>query len=366
METDAAAAELRAARFRNAFLLLLVVSISAAFLATIRSFLMALLLAALFTGLTRPLYLKLVGWMRGRRSAASAATLLLVLFLIVVPLLGLMGIVAAQAVQVSETVSPWLTEHVADESGRAELLQRLEIPDWIEPYQSQILSKAGELASRAGGFVVSALAEATRGTASFLFQLVVMLYAMFFFLRDGHVVLEQILHYSPLATEDEDRLVERFVSVTRATIKGTFVIGILQGALAGIAFAVVGIDSAVFWGTIMAVLSIIPGVGTALVWVPAAVYLFATGQTLAAAGLTAWCVLAVGTVDNFLRPTLVGKDTQMPDLLIFLSTLGGIVVFGAVGILVGPLVAALFLTVWDLYGAHFAHVLPQRPAAGTS
>ena len=122
----------------------------------------------------------------------------------------------------------------------------------------------------------------------------------------------------------KSEFLERLGSVTRATIKGTLVIGIIQGALAGIGFWVAGLDGAAFWGTIMAVLSIVPGIGAALVWVPAVIYLFVIGETLAAILLLAWCAAIVGTVDNVLRPTLVGKDAKMPDLLILIGTLGGL------------------------------------------
>ena len=137
------------------------------------------------------------------------------------------------------------------------------------------------------------------------------------------------------------------------------IIGILQGGLAGLAFWVVGIEGSVFWGTIMTVLSVIPGVGTALVWVPAAVYLVATGSVVAGVGVTVFCAAVVGSVDNFLRPRLVGKDTQMHDLLILFSTLGGLFLFGVVGFILGPILAALFVTVWDIYGTAFRDVLPS-------
>ncbi len=161
-------------------------------------------------------------------------------------------------------------------------------------------------------------------------------------------------------------MIDKFVSVSRATIKGTLVIGVVQGALAGAALAVAGIPSAVFWGTVMAVLSIIPGIGTGLVWVPSAIYLAATGRWLAAVLLVVWCALVVGSVDNVLRPRLVGRDTQMHDLLILFSTLGGLLLFGIVGVIIGPIIAALFVTIWDLYGAVFKDLLAddgRRPGA---
>jgi predicted PurR-regulated permease PerM len=170
-----------------------------------------------------------------------------------------------------------------------------------------------------------------------------------------------MLYYLPLPPEDETRMVDRFMSVSRATIKGTIIIGAIQGALGGVAFAVVGINGAAVWGTVMALLSAIPGLGHALVWVPAVIYLAATGQWGAFIGLFIWCAGVVGSVDNFLRPWLVGKDTQLPDLIILVSTLGGLLLFGPLGFILGPIVAALFVTVWDLYGAAFEDLLPPVP-----
>jgi predicted PurR-regulated permease PerM len=137
--------------------------------------------------------------------------------------------------------------------------------------------------------------------------------------------------------------------VSRATIKGTLVIGIVQGVLAGLSFWIAGIPNTVFWGTIMAVLSIIPGVGAALVWIPGVIYLIVVGNVATAVGVGLWCAIVVGTADNFLRPRLVGRDTKMHDLLILLATLGGLVMFGALGIVLGPVLAALFLTVWGIF-----------------
>jgi len=190
-------------------------------------------------------------------------------------------------------------------------------------------------------------------------MLFVTLYSMFFFLIDGRAILRKILYYLPLPPEDENQMLDRFVSVTRATVKGTLVVGIVQGALAGGAFAVCGIKGAAFWGTVMAVLSVLPGVGTALVWIPGVIYLAIVDRYTAAIGLFAWCAAVVGTIDNVLRPFLVGKDTKMSDLLILLSTLGGIVLFGFTGFVIGPLIAALFVTAWDLYGIAFADLLPE-------
>jgi predicted PurR-regulated permease PerM len=190
-------------------------------------------------------------------------------------------------------------------------------------------------------------------------MLFIMLYTMFFFLMDGDRLIDKILYYLPLEDHDERRMLDRFTSVTRATLKGTAVIGIIQGVLGGAAFAVVGIHSAVFWGAIMAVLSFIPGIGSALVWGPAVIILAATGHLAKAIGLGVFCAAVVGSIDNLLRPILVGRDTQMHELMILFGTLGGIIMFGVVGVIIGPIIAALFVTVWDIYGLAFKDVLPS-------
>ena len=223
----------------------------------------------------------------------------------------------------------------------------------IEPYREQILARAAEPVSSAGGFVFNALSATTRGTVLFIFHFVVMLYTMFFFLTDGPKLVHTMRAYLPLSDADKDRMLDKFVSVTRATLKGTILIGLAQGVLGGIAFWAVGIEAAIFWGTVMTVLSIIPGIGGALVWVPAAIILIATGAVWQGIVLALFCGLVVGSVDNLLRPILVGRDTQMHELLIFFSTLGGLLAFGAMGFILGPILAALFLTVWEMFGVAF-------------
>src|SRR5437773_2178031 len=226
------------------------------------------------------------------------------------------------------------------------------------PSQEQLLQNVATAAKTAGAFLVGFASRMTALTATFLLNLFVMLYAMFFFFRDGHKILERIFYYLPLNDEDETLMLARFTSITRATVKGTLVIGAIQGALAGLAFWVAGIDGAALWGTVMTILSIIPGIGAPLVWVPVVIVLFLNGQYLTATLLLVWCAAVVGTIDNFLRSVLVGRDAKMPDLLILIGTLGGLFLFGPIGFIIGPIICGLFLTVWDIYGATFKEVLP--------
>jgi predicted PurR-regulated permease PerM len=171
--------------------------------------------------------------------------------------------------------------------------------------------------------------------------------------------MARILLYLPMEDKDERLLLEKLTTSTRATLKGTLVIGIIQGGLAGAAFKVAGIPNAVFWGAVMAVLSLVPNIGSALVWLPASVVLMLQGEYIQGTGLLLFCSLVVGSVDNFLRPVLVGKETEVHELMIFLSTLGGLALFGFIGLILGPVIAAVFTALWEMYGIAFKDVLPS-------
>jgi predicted PurR-regulated permease PerM len=348
-----------AERLRRVVLILVALGISLLFLGMIKDFLIALLLAALTAGILHPLYKRLLKRFKGRKTLTSAVTVTLLVLLGVAPLVTFAIIVGMQAVEIGKSVEPWVREQLTGTTTLDRLIERVPQLSLLRPYKNQIFEKLGELGSHVGTLAVSAFTRAAQQTFAFFVLLFVMLYATFFFLIDGRETLRKILYYLPLPPEDEGRLVARFVSVARATIKGTGAVGAVQGTVGGLAFWVAGISGAAFWGTVMAVLSVLPGIGSAAVWVPAVGYLVAVGRSGAALLLFLWCFAVVGTIDNFLRPWLVGKDTKMSDLLVLLSTLGGIVMFGAVGVVIGPIVAALFVTTWEIYGDVFRDVLPE-------
>jgi predicted PurR-regulated permease PerM len=285
------------------------------------------------------------------------------LILVIVPLFGLVGLVVGQAVQVSSEMGPWIEARIADPDAISLWVKGLPVWGWLPfepvlPEREKILELGANAVRSTGTLLVDGLAAAGRGTATFLLQIFIYLYAAFFFLRQGEETLTRILHLSPLDADDEEQIMERFLSVTRATLRGSLLIGALQGFLTGAGFAVAGISGAAFWGTIVVVMSVIPGIGAPIVWIPAVLWLLATGAALPAIGLGLWCALVVGSIDNVLRPRLVGSDARMSDLMIIISTLGGISLFGATGFVVGPIVAAVFVTLWDVYGRAFADALP--------
>ncbi|MDA4845138.1 AI-2E family transporter [Hoeflea poritis] len=322
-------------------------AITALFVGMISDFLITLFLAAVFSAMSQPLYLRILALSYGRKSIAAAATLILLYVCILAPVLGIIVLAASQAQDLAGSAIS-----IGRDIDLTSLLSNL--PDWL-PFRQEleraaptVVSKVGELADNLAVFVVSTLSVVTRGTASFFINLFVLTYAMVFFLQESTDVLTQLLRFLGLSKTTRSRVTDRVMSVSRATIKGTLVIGVIQGLLGGLGFLVTGIPGAAFWSMIIAVLSVIPGVGPGLVLIPGVIYLFIAGQAVSAIALLLWTLLVVTTVDNLLRPTLVGRDTKMPDLLILISTLGGLSMFGAAGLLIGPVIAGVFVTVWQI------------------
>lgn len=351
--------------FHRRFVLALAAAVSVLFFLTVRRFLMPLVLGAMMAGLAYPLFVRVERRCRGRRNLAAAATLALLAVLVLLPSIALLGAVANQAIKIGQTALPWAQEQLAQPTVlEQQAIERFPGLAQLTPYRGQLLEAAGSALQRLGEFLVGSLSALTKGTAIFLLHFLLFLYALFFFLRDGPTMIDGVFALTPLSPEEKERLLARLGAVSRALLRGTFVIGILQGGLAAVALWAAGIPDALFWFFLMAVLSILPGIGTFLVWGPAAVYLVVQGETLAALLLTLWCGAVVGSIDNLLRPRLVGSGAQLSDLMVLLSTLGGLAYFGAAGFLVGPLLAGVFITVWGFYRETFRdHLHAPAPAA---
>jgi len=340
-------------------LLGLVVVISALFLTMIHQFLMAIFMAGLFSAMVSPLHRRLTDKLRGRENLASVLTVIGIVLLVLTPLAILITLVVAQAISVGQSVTPWVQGFIKEPSTLSALMEKIPYYEEILPYRDIIIQKAGEMVGAVSTFLIDSLSSFTKVTIDAIFSSVIMLYVMFYFLSMGNVLLAKILYFLPLDDNNEQKLLKRFTSVARATIKGTLIIGIMQGAICGIAFAIAGIQGPVFWGSVMAVMSIIPAFGTAIIWLPALVILALTGHFGGVVILAVLCGAVAGNLDNVLRPRLVGKDTEMHDLFVLFGTLGGISMFGLVGIILGPIVAALFITIWEIYGEAFKKYLPN-------
>ncbi|MCC7184738.1 MAG: AI-2E family transporter [Acidobacteria bacterium] len=348
--------------FRKAFLLFMVTFLTIGLLIVLRGFLMTILAAALLTGLLYPVFTWLTGEFGGRRKSAAGVTLFFTVLIMIGPLAGIISLVIGQAASIVDNVRPAIERAVSEPTYLDELLRKAPGYEYVEPYRQQILEGAGDVVNSIGRFLMTSLQNTTRGTASFLFHFIIALYTIFFLLLDGPGMLRETLNHLPLHRDEKERLIDRFVSVTRATIKGTIIIGVIQGVAAGVAFWIAGVPNAAFWTVVMIVMSILPLIGSALIWVPASIILFASGQVTTAILLALYCALIVGSIDNVLRPRLVGQDTKMHDLVILFSTLGGLAVFGPLGFVIGPVLAGLFVTSWEIFGqAYSAELVDGTP-----
>jgi predicted PurR-regulated permease PerM len=195
------------------------------------------------------------------------------------------------------------------------------------------------------------------GTANFIIGLSVMLYLLFFFVRDGDAISDRITHAIPLPADQQLALISKSTAVIRAMVKGNLLVAAVQAALGGFIFWFLGFHAPVLWAVVFALVALLPGVSSAVIWLPVVIYLLATGAMWQGVVLIAYGTFLMGFVDNFLQPLLVGKDTQMPGYLVLISTLGGISIFGLSGFILGPVVAALFIAVWDIFSAS----RPDRP-----
>ena len=211
-----------------------------------------------------------------------------------------------------------------------------------------LIGQINNIALGASQYALSLMMSTGENILRVLLLTFVMIYLLFFFLKDGDQIITKCINVFPLDDNQERFLIEKFSSVTKATVKGTIIVGVIQGTIGGVIFALLGIKAAVLWGVLMAFFSILPSIGTAIIWFPAACILFFTGAWLKALILLLAGLFIIGLIDNFLRPYLVGKETQLPDYLILLTTLGGVSLVGLSGFVIGPIIAALFITLWSL------------------
>ncbi|MEM8599702.1 MAG: AI-2E family transporter, partial [Bacteroidota bacterium] len=333
----------------GAFLTLLVL-VTLAFLGLLVGFLQPIFWAAVLAVLFYPFQWRLTRALRGRSGIAALVSLLVILLSVILPLFAIGAAVTNEAVGLYNRLA-------AGEFDLQEPIRRFEeaLPV-VAGYLDQLgvdfervkagLSDAALTVSQAAA---NRAVELGQGTVTFAILFALMLYLLFFFLKDADRLTAGLIRALPLGDDRERRLFRKFADVSRATIKGTVVVGIVQGAIGGVLFWALGLPAPVLWGVVMALASLLPAVGPALVWVPAAILLAAAGNYVDAGIVVAVGVLIIGMADNVLRPILVGRDTQMPDYLILLSTLGGLAVFGLSGVVVGPVIAALFLAVWEMF-----------------
>ena len=350
-----------ASKLERSFFFILLALLTIGFAAVILPFYGAVFWGAVLALMFQPLYRKLLGRMRGRPNLAALATLGVILLLVILPL-ALVGVSLVQEatgvyarVKSGELNFGRYFERIVSvlPSWMTGLLDRAGLVD-LPALQAKLVAGLTKRGESLAGRAVDIGGEAVDLVIGFC----IAMYLLFFLLRDGAAVARDIRATIPLEPGPKERLLERFTTVIRATVKGNILVAAAQGALGGLAFWVLGVHAPMLWGVVMAFLSLLPAIGAALIWAPVALYLLAIGQVWQGLGLIAFGVVVIGLIDNVLRPILVGKDTAMPDYVVLIATVGGLALFGLNGFVIGPVIVAMFLAAWQLLAAE------RRKAAG--
>ena len=333
---------------------LMLLAVTVAFYQLLKPFLLtvfwALLLSIIFQNSYRRIRIRL----RGRDNTAAILTTLLIVLCVVIPGFFLVLALINESLGVYQRLQSgeWNLAHLVDVI--QEQMPRLEqLLRQVGLTPERMKADLGNFAVTAARAVADRLLGYTQNAIAFTAQFFMMIYILFFFLRDGRSIMMSVMNALPLGNRWERILLERFAGVARATLKGTLTVAVIQGAIGGLIFAILGIEGALFWGVVMILLSLLPIGGSSLVWVPAAIILAWQGFWVKSIVLVIVGALGIGLIDNILRPILVGRDTKMPDYLVLLSTLGGLAWFGLSGFVLGPVVAALFLTFWGAAGRDY-------------
>ncbi|NYT65094.1 AI-2E family transporter [Alcaligenaceae bacterium] len=336
--------------FRTFLLLLACVSI--AFLWVLLPYYGAIFWATTLAIIFSPVHRRILPKVRGKPTISALLTVILIILIVIIPLILVTGALLQEGAAVYKRISSGeldlgaYFEQIVNAMPTSvhNLMTRFGIGD---SFGLQEKLSAGAL--QASKFLAAQAVTFGQNTFEFLIGMGVMLYILFFLLRDGSFLAHRMRESIPLSNEHLHHLSRKFATVIRATVKGNIVIAITQGALGGIMFAILGIQGALLWGVLMAFLSLLPAIGASLIWIPVAIYFLVSGAIWEGMVLILFGVLVIGLIDNLLRPVLVGKDTKIPDYLILISTLGGLAVFGLNGFVIGPLIAALFIACWDLF-----------------
>ncbi len=298
-----------------------------------------------------PTYRKLVYAYPKRRNLIAALFTFGILGVIILPAIGIGSVLIDQLVGLVNSFQ-------RGEIDLAKMGQSIEagLPDWMRSIMASngmtsiedVIAQIGNVIAGSFRTLSGRLVAIGSDALGMFLQISVMLYLVFFFLRDGDRLMAQVRRAVPLADEHKTHIASKFMGMARATIKGTLIVALVQGTLGGVTFWLLGIEAAMVWGVLMGVFSLIPAVGTGIIWIPVAIYLIATGSVAKGVILIIIGVGVISMVDNVLRPMLVGRDTGLPDWLLLVTTLGGISLFGFNGILIGPLIAAIFVAAWHI------------------
>lgn len=334
--------------------LLLIVAVSLAFAWILLPFFGAVLWGIVIATLFVPLHRRLLAPTGQRQNLAAFLTVMIIIASVILP----MTLVAASLTQEAlgvyakvqsgemDPVRFFKQVHDASPTWVSVLLDRLGLES-LSAAQEKL--SAGLLAG--SQYIATQALSIGQSTFDFIANLLVMLYLLFFLLRDEEMLSRRIRDAIPLQAEHRQAFLLKFSIVIRATVKGDMLVALLQGTLGGLIFWLLGISAPLLWAVVMAFFSLLPAIGAGLIWIPVAVYLLATGAIWQGVVLIIFGALVIGLVDNLVRPILVGSDTKMPNYVVLVSTVGGLATFGLNGLVIGPVIAAMFIAAWDIFSA---------------
>ena len=333
-----------------------------------KPFLPAIIVAVLLTSLFFPLFRRLERLFKGRRRLASISCCIAVTLLIVLPGIALISLITSESYHLYGSIdekirSGYIQElvEVGQESWAGRLLDSAKHK--VELDEIDLVGSLSTIMQNLSSFLFTKGSDLLKNFSNIIINFFIMIFTMYYLFLEGQALVKQLMYISPLPDRYERRIIEHFGKVSAAAIKGTLITALSQGTAGGIGFWILGLSSPVLWGTVMAFFSLIPMVGTAIVWAPASLFLFATGHWIKGLILICWGGLFVAMIDNFLKPMLIESQTKLHPLLIFFSILGGIKVFGLLGIVLGPTVLAVFLTVLEIYKEEFGDCLDAQREA---
>jgi predicted PurR-regulated permease PerM len=366
----AALTELASERFSRGWLLILLMLVILTFFWMVRIFVTPFILAAVFVVLAYPMHEGLVRLLRGHRSTAALLSCFILILGILIPFYITSNLVVAEAMDIYQATQPQFESMLArSEDWLAEVerwRERLPAPlsEQLPATTFESIDWNGSIQTLSGSLtnlLADIINRTSRGTAQVAFGLFVVIFTMYYLFRDGARAVDRLRYLSPLDAYYEDLLVNRLISVSRATLRGSIILGFVQGGIGAITLAICGVPSAILWGIAMIVLSVIPLVGTWLVMYPIALVQALQGHWVVATVIVVVTAGLISNIDNLLRPRLIGRGAGMHDLLVFFATLGGISVYGVMGFVVGPIIGALFVAMLDIYALEFKPDLERPP-----
>lgn len=336
---------------RVSFYVLLVV-VTVAFVWLLTPYYTAILWAVILAILFFPVHRRLERLMGGRSTIAALLTLLLCICLVILPALGIL----ASLIQEGSSLYQRISSNEIDLNAYLLHLQSILpafLDNWLNSLKlagfAEVWTKVSSSFVEAGQSIAGGVLSFGQNTLQFFISMGLMLYLLFFLFRDGTSLGRTLRHSIPLSDDYTRQFVDKFAAVVRATVRGNIIIALTQGLIGGLSFWALGIEAALLWGVVMTFLSMLPAIGAAIVWVPAAIWLFLIGSWVKGILMVVIGAFVIGLIDNLLRPPLVGQGTRLPDYVVLISTVGGIALFGLSGFVIGPLIAALFISAWSLF-----------------